>query len=78
MATKSLLPMAPAGAKDCCGRRMMWAVFKGDKQVTKAHPHLVSVVIEAIQKGYVILLRRRLCYVDGYTAREVKDPGERS
>lgn len=52
---------------------MMYALFNGDKQVSKAHAAKEAVIVEAFEMGAVISHRFGQELVGGYEIRELEE-----
>lgn len=51
----------------------MWAVFKGDEPVTKAHSTKQAAIIEAFERGLVTRTINIIALDDAHSIREVSD-----
>ena len=49
----------------------MYAIFKNDKQISKAYPTRIQAVIEAFERGFIYRLWRRDYLFDGFTIKEI-------
>lgn len=50
---------------------MAWALFDGEKKVSKSHTHKEAVYIEAMEKGFVLLSKGNRWLKDGSSIREI-------
>jgi len=50
---------------------MAWALFDGEKKVSKSHVHKEAVYIEALEKGFVLISKGDRWLKDGSSIREI-------
>jgi hypothetical protein len=52
----------------------MYALFRGDKQISKAHTTKDAVAVEAFERGIMLAFRNRIELADCYEIKEVEQP----